>query len=73
MRQQMSDPGERIVSSEGALTGRRKRYWFWLVRAITGLWVALLLSIIAYALVEGEAVLAQLDRLDLFAPYSSFP
>jgi hypothetical protein len=32
-----------------------------------------LLSIIAYALVEGEAVLAQLDSLDLVAAHSLSP
>jgi hypothetical protein len=60
-RQQPRDPGE------------RNRYWLWLDNAITGLWVALLLSIIAYALVEGEAVLARLDGLDLVRVYSLSP
>jgi hypothetical protein len=73
MRQQTRDPGERIASSEDAPTGRGKRYWLWLDIAITGLWVALLLSIIAYALVQGEAALAQLDVLDLVAAYSLSP
>jgi hypothetical protein len=40
---------------------------------ITGLWVALLLSIIAYALIEGEAVMAELDGLDLVAAHSISP
>ncbi|HWZ72720.1 MAG TPA: hypothetical protein VN326_14775 [Casimicrobiaceae bacterium] len=73
MRQQTCDLGERIAATEDAPTGKRKRYWFWLDKAITGLWVALLLSIIAYALVEGEAVLARLDGLALVAAYSLSP
>ena len=73
IQQRTDDPGERIVSSADALTGVRKRYSVWLARAITGLWVALLLSVIAYALVEGEAVLAKLDGLDPFAAYSPSP
>ena len=73
MRQQTRNLGERIVATEDPATGERKRYWLWLDNAITGLWVALLLAIIAYALVEGEAVLAQLDGLDLVATYSLSP
>jgi hypothetical protein len=73
IRQQTRDPGERILATEDAPAGERKRYWLWLDNAITGLWVALLLAIIAYALVEGEAVMAQLDRLDLVAAYSLSP
>ena len=73
MRQQTRDPGERIAWSEDAPTDRRKRYWFSLDHVITGLWVALLLSIIAYALVEGEEVMAELDGLDLVAAHSISP
>jgi hypothetical protein len=73
IRQQTCDPGERILATEDAPAAERKRYWLWLDNAITGLWVALLLTIIAYALVEGEAVLAQLDGLDLVAAYSLSP
>jgi len=73
IRQQTRDPGERIVATEDAPAGEGKRYWLWLDNAITGLWVALLLAIIAYALVGGEAVLAQLDGLDLVATYSLSP
>jgi hypothetical protein len=73
MRQQTRGPGERIAMAEDAPAGERTRYWLWLDNAITGLWVALLLSIVAYALVEGEAVLAQLDGLDLVAAYSLSP
>jgi hypothetical protein len=73
IRQQTRDPGERIVAPEDAPSGERERYWHWLDNAITGLWVALLLAIIAYALVDGEAVLAQLDGLDLVAAYSLSP
>jgi len=73
IRQQTRDPGKRIVATADAPAGERKRYWLWLDNAITGLWVALLLAIIAYALVGGEAVLAQLDGLDLVAAYSLTP
>jgi len=73
MRQQTRDPGERIVATADPPVGEGKRYWLWLDNAITGLWVALLLAIIAYALVGGEAVLAQLDGLDLIAAYSVSP
>jgi hypothetical protein len=72
-RQQPRDPGERIAATGDTPTGKRNRYWLWLDNAITGLWVALLLSIIAYALVEGEAVLARLDGLDLVRVYSLSP
>jgi hypothetical protein len=73
MQQQPREPGERSAATEDAPSGKREGYWLWLDIAVTGLWVALLLSIIAYALVEGEAVLAQLDGLDLVAAYSSSP
>jgi hypothetical protein len=73
MRQQTSEPGERIAWSEDAPIDRRKRYWFSLDHVITGLWVALLLSVIAYALIEGEAVMAELDGLDLVAAHSISP
>lgn len=49
--------------------GRHRRYWLWLDVAMTSLWVALLLSIVAYAVVEGETAMAQLDGLDLVATY----
>jgi hypothetical protein len=71
--EQTRDPDERIAATENAPADKRKRYWLWLDDAVTGLWVALLLSIIAYALVEGEAVLARLDGLDLVATYSLSP
>jgi hypothetical protein len=73
IRQQTRDPGEWFVATEDAPSGQRRRYWVWLDNAITGLWVALLLAIIAYALVDGEAVLAELDGLDLVAAYSLSP
>lgn len=73
IRPQTCDPGERVAAAEDAPAGERKRYWLWLDNAATGLWVALLLSIIAYALVEGEAVLARLDGLELVAAYSLSP
>jgi hypothetical protein len=73
IRQQTRDPGERITAPENAPADKSKRYWLWLDNAVTGLWVALLLSIIAYALIEGEAVLARLDGLDLVATYSLSP
>jgi hypothetical protein len=73
IRQQTRDPGERTAATENAPADKRQRYWRWLDNAVTGLWVALLLSIIAYALVEGEAALARLDGLDLVATYSLSP
>ena len=73
IRQHTRDPGERITATENGPADKRKQYWRWLDNAVTGLWVALLLSIIAYALVEGEAVLARLDGLDLVATYSLSP
>ena len=73
LRHQTRDPGERIAAPGDAQTGERTRYWLWLDNTITGLWVALLLAIIAYALVDGEGVLAQLDGLDLVAAYSLSP
>jgi hypothetical protein len=73
MRQQTRDSGEQINSSEDAPSAKRKRYWFSLDHVIIGLWVALLLSIIAYALIEGEAVMAELDGLDLVAAHSISP
>jgi hypothetical protein len=73
MRQQTSDPSERIASTDDAPTDRRKQNWLSLDHVITGLWVALLLSVIAYALIEGEAVMAELDGLDLVAAHSISP
>jgi len=73
MRQQTRDPGERTAATGNAPADKRTQYWRWLDNAVTGLWVALLLSIIAYAVVEGEAVLARLDGLDLVATYSLSP
>ena len=74
MRQQQTrDPRERTAWSEDASTDSRKRYWLSLDHVVTGLWVALLLSIIAYALIEGEAVMAELDGLDLVAAHSISP
>jgi|SRR5664279_351267 len=67
------DVGERTSSMGAAETGGHKRYWLWLDIAMTGLWVGLLLSIVAYAVVEGEAALAQLDGLDLVAAHSTAP
>lgn len=51
----------------------RTRYWRWLDHAIVGLWIAVLLSTLAYALVDGEEVMAQLDSLDLVTAYSLLP
>ena len=41
--------------------------------AVTALWAILLLSIVAYTLIEGEAALADLDGLDLIAAHSLAP
>ena len=73
MRHETRDASERIASTDDAQTRRHKRYWHSLDHVITGLWVALLLSIIAYALIEGEAVMAELDGLDLVAAHSISP
>jgi hypothetical protein len=73
MRHETRDPSERIALTDDAPTDRRKRYWFSLDHVVTGLWVALLLSIIAYALIEGEAVMAELDGLDLVSAHSISP
>ncbi len=73
MRHETRDPGERLASTDDAPTRRHKRYWHSLDHVITGLWVALLLSIIAYALIEGEAVMAELDGLDLVAAHATSP
>ena len=73
MRHETRDPSERIASTDDAPTRRRKRYWHSLDHVLTGLWVALLLSIIAYALIEGEAVMAELDWLDLVAAHATSP
>jgi hypothetical protein len=54
-------------------TDARMRYWHWLDVAVTVLWVALLLSVVGYAIVEGETALAQLDGLALVATYSLSP
>ena len=67
------DASERIASHDEAPSGTRKRYWFSLDHIITGLWVALFLSVIAYALIEGEAVMAELDGLDLVAAHATSP
>ena len=73
MRHDTCDASERIASTDDAQTRRHKRYWHSLDHVITGLWVALLLSIIAYALIEGEAVMAELDGLDLVAAHATSP
>jgi len=62
---------ERSLSGDAAESGRQKRYWLWLDIAMTGLWVALLLSVVAYAVIEGETAMAQLDGLDLVAARST--
>jgi hypothetical protein len=73
MGHETRDASERIASTDDAPTRRHKRCWYSLDHVITGLWVALLLSIIAYALIEGEAVMAELDGLDLVAAHSASP
>jgi len=51
----------------------RKRHLAWLDRAVTVLWVVMLLFIVGYATVKGELALADLDELDLVAIYSLAP
>jgi hypothetical protein len=67
------DAGGNSFSTRADEAGGQKRYWLWLDIAMTGLWVALLLSIIAYAVIEGEIAMAQLDGLDLVPAYSTSP
>jgi hypothetical protein len=50
-----------------------KRRWLWLDHAVVALWIMVLLSIVAYAVIEGETVMAALDGLDLVATYSLQP
>lgn len=45
----------------------------WIDTALTGLWIALLLSVVGYATVRGEAAMAELDGLDLVTIYSLGP
>jgi hypothetical protein len=68
---QTSDADARIALTAEVPTGTRFRLL--LGDFITTLWVVLLLSIVAYALIDGEAVLAELDGLDLVAAYSLAP
>jgi len=77
-REPEAPPQTRSVTERKSSTGaaepcRRNRYWLWLNIAMTVLWVALLLSIVAYAVVEGEMAMAQLDDLALVATYSLSP
>ena len=73
IRQDACNADERLSSTDHARIGTRKRYVPWLVHAITGLWIALLLSILAYAMIEGEAAIAQLDGLDFVTAHSGSP
>jgi hypothetical protein len=73
IRRRTQDADGPFASSADAPTGIGPRFRLRLDDAITALWVLLLLSIVAYALVEGEAVLAELDGLDLVAAYSLAP
>jgi hypothetical protein len=73
MRLPVRDASERKSTTDAAEISGHKRYWLLLDYAMTGLWIALLLSIVAYAVVEGEGALAQLDGLDLVAAYSTSP
>ena len=68
-----SRDGDGRNDSAGVSAASRKSLRLRLNDAITLLWVVLLLSIVVYALVDGEAMLAQLDGLDLVAAYSIAP
>jgi hypothetical protein len=70
---QARNVAERAPPTGAAEPGRRNRYWLWLDVAMTGLWVALLLSVVAYVVVEGEMAMAQFDGLALVATYSLSP
>jgi hypothetical protein len=67
------DSNGRSFPTRADEAGARKRYWHLLDIALTGLWVTLLLSIVAYAVIEGEMAMAQLDGLDLGAAHSTSP
>jgi len=68
---QTSGADARIGSTAEVPPGTRVRLL--LSDFMTTLWVILLLSIVAYALVDGEAVLAELDGLNLVAAHSLAP
>jgi hypothetical protein len=67
------DASGKTVSTHAEDSAEQTRYWHWLDVSMTGLWVALLLSVVAYAVIEGEIAMAQLDGLDLVATYSRSP
>ena len=73
IEQQASSTNTQLSSPEDDQADTGKSHWRWLDRAIVALWIAMLLSIIAYALIGGEVVMAQLDGLDLVAAYSLWP
>ena len=68
-RQTRAPTRKRSASTPGEIRRYRDR----LRVLIVALWIALLLSILGYAAVEGEAGMAQLDGLDLVAAYSLSP
>lgn len=45
----------------------------WLVAALAAVWIALLLFVVAYIAVKGEAAMSELDALDLSAFSASPP
>ena len=67
------ESAERPPSHDATEVDTRRRYWHWFDVAVTVLWVAFLLFIVAYAVVKGEIALAQLDGLALVATYSLSP
>lgn len=73
---QLTSPGARKARdprSASHLKTPSKRQRAWIDTALTGLWIALLLSVVGYATVKGEAAMAELDGLDLVTIYSLEP
>ncbi|MDQ6916678.1 MAG: hypothetical protein M3023_02550 [Pseudomonadota bacterium] len=62
-----------ISSHRDASAETTRRYWLWLDHAVVGLWIILLLSIIACLVVDGGVVMARLDGFDFVATHSLQP
>lgn len=73
IEQHASIPDTQLSLPEDGHADTGNSQWRWLDRAMVALWVAVLLSIVACALIGGEAVMAQLDGLYLLAAYSLSP
>jgi hypothetical protein len=60
---------EAVAKADERCPGRKRRRQ-WLGQVLTLLWVAVLLLIVAYATIQGEAMMADLDQLHLFTPHT---